>query len=199
MTGDSEMENWRKSWKCPEEISGQPGILDLRREVRRKEFRLRALHLLEFAWALFLLAFSYVVVQPYPSAGMLLWAMVIWVLTLLAAGYSLWNWRLLWAAETKPASEYAQIYEKYCVAGLRHIRFGYYLLAANLTIAIPWISWKFFRSGPSHFGIGSYMISLGLIAGITAGYLFWASRSRRSRLRELEQLRQYRKSLEEEM
>jgi hypothetical protein len=194
MTGDSEMETWRDIWKCPRESSGQPGILDIRREVRRKEFRLRALHLLEFAWALFLLAFSYAVAQRYPSTGMLLWALVIWVLTLLAAGYSLWNWRLLWTAETKPASEYAQIYEKYCVAGLRHIRFGYYLLSVNLAIAIPWISWKFFRSGRV-----TYMISLGLIAGLTAGYLFWFSRSRRNRLRELEQLRQYRKSLEEDL
>jgi hypothetical protein len=199
MIGDSEMETWREAWKCPEETPGQPGILDIRREVRRKEFRLRALHLLEFAWALFLLAFSYVVAQRYPSRGTLLWALVIWVLTVLAAGYSLWNWRLLWTAETRSAREYAQIYEKYCVAGLRHIRFGCYLLAANLAIAIPWISWKFFRSGPGQFGIGTYAISLGLIAGITAGYLFWFSRSRRNRLRELEQLRQYRRSLEEEM
>ena len=199
MTGDSEMETWRKAWKCPEETSRQPGILDMRREVRRKEFRLRTLHLFEFAWALFLLAFSYVVVQRYPSRGMLLWALVIWVLTLLAAGYSLWNWRLLWTAETRSAREYAQTYEKYCVAGLRHIRFGYCLLAVNLAIAIPWISWKFFRSGPGHFGIGTYVISLGLIAGLTTGYLFWFSRSRRNRLRELEQLREYRKSLEEEV
>jgi len=176
------------------------GILDIRREVRRNEFRLRALHVLEFAWALFLLAFSYVVAQRYPSRGMLLWALVIWVLTLLAAGYSLWNWRLLWTAEIRSAREYAQTYEKYCVAGLRHIRFGYCLLAVNLAIAIPWISWKFFRSGRTgHFGIVAYMISIGLIAGLTAGYLFWFSRSRRNRLRELEQLRHYRKSLEEEV
>jgi hypothetical protein len=190
MIGDSEMETWREAWKFPEETSGQPGIVDIRREVRRKEFRLKALHLLEFAWALFLLVSTYVVAQRYPSTEMLLWAVVVWLLTFLAAGYSLWNWRLLWTAEIRSAREYAQIYEKYCVAGLRHIRFGFCLLAVNLAIAIPWLSWKFFRSPRTgHFGIVAYMISIGLIAGLTAGYLLWFSK----------QLRQYRKSLEEEM
>ena len=151
VTSDSEMETWRDAWKAPEGTSAQPRILDMRREVRRKEFRLRALHLLEFASALVLLAFSYLVVQRYPSTEMVLWAVVIWILTLLAAGYSFWNWRLLWTAERRSAREYAQIYEKYCVAGLRHIRFGFGLLAVNLAIAIPWISWKFFRPGHRSF------------------------------------------------
>ena len=109
--GDSEMETWRETWKRSEETSGQPRILDIGREVRRKEFRLRALHLLEFASALLLLAFSYVVAQRYPSTEMLLWAVVIWILTLLAAGYFLWNWRLLWTTQIRSAREYAQIYE----------------------------------------------------------------------------------------
>jgi uncharacterized membrane protein YidH (DUF202 family) len=200
VTSDSEMETWRDAWKAPEGTSGQPRILDMRREVRRKECRLRALHLLEFASALVLLAFSYLVAQRYPSTEMVLWAVVIWILTLLAAGYSLWNWRSLWTAERRSAREYAQTYEKYCVAGLRHIRFGVCLLAMNLILAIPWISWKFFRSARTgHFGIVAYLISIGLIAGLTAGFLFWFSKSRRNRLRELEELRQYRKSLEEEV
>ena len=70
MTSDSEMETWRDAWKAPEGTSGEPRILDMRREVRRKEFRLRALHLLEFASVLVLLAFSYLVVQRYPSTEM---------------------------------------------------------------------------------------------------------------------------------
>jgi hypothetical protein len=105
---------------------------------------------------------------------MLVWALVIWILTFLAAGYSLWNWRLLWTAEAKPACEYAQIYEKYCLAGLRYLRFGYYLLAANLAIALPWISWKFFRSDRT-FGIVAYMISIAQIAGLTAGLVLYVS------------------------
>jgi len=198
MIDDPEMEILRGIWKCPEVSAGRPGILDISREVRRKQFRLRALHLLEFASTFFLLAFAYLIAQRRPSTEMFLWALVIWLLTLLAGGYSIWNWRLLWTASLKPACEYARIYEEYCVASLRHIRFGYCLLAVNLAIAIPWISWKFFRSARAgHFGILSYTISVGLIAGLAAGYLFWFSRSRSNRLRELEQLRQYRKSLEE--
>ncbi len=199
MIGDSEMETWREAWECPE-TSRQPDVFDIRREARRKAFRLRALHLVELAWALFLLAFSFWVAHRYPSTEMRVWAVLIWILTFLAGGFSLWNWRVLWTAQTKPAREYAEIYEKYCVAGLRSIRFGYYLLTVNLAIVVPWISWKFFRSaGTNHFSLTTYLVSLGLTAGLTAGYLFWFSRARRNRLRELEHLRQYRRILEEEI
>jgi hypothetical protein len=44
----------------------------------------------------------------------------------------------------------------------------------------------------------AYLISMGLVAGLTVGYLFWFSSSRRNLLRELEQLRKYKEILSEE-
>ena len=196
MTVDSELETWREAWKHPSEASEQPSSFDIRRALERQEFRLRALHLLQLAWALFLLGFSFAVARRYPTTEMFVWALVIWSATLVAAGYSIWNWRCLWLAERKSASEYVQVYEKHCVAGLRHIRFGYCLLAVNLAIVIPWISWRFFRSGDAvALSLTAYLISMGLVAGLTVGYLFRFSRSRRNRLRELEQLRRYKEIL----
>ena len=198
MTVDAEMENWREAWESSGECSRQPDIFDVRQKARRKEFRLRMFHLVEFIWALFLLSFSCWMASRYPSAEMTMWAVVIWALTLLAEGYSLWNWRMLWRAETKSTLECAQIYEKYCIAGLRYIRFGYGFLAVNLAITIPWLSWKFFsQPGTGHLNLTAYLVSLGLIAGLTAGYLFWFHRARKNRHQELEQLSQYRRSLED--
>jgi hypothetical protein len=199
MTIDSELETWREVWIHPSEVSEQPSSFDIRRALQRKEFRLRALHLLEFAWALFLLGFSFAVARRYPTTEMFVWALVIWTATLTATAYSVWNWRSLWLAERKSTSEYVRIYERHCVAGLRQIRFGYCFLAANLVIVIPWVSWRFFRSGDAvPLSLMAYLISMGLVAGLTVGYLFWFSRSRRNRLRELEQLRRYKEVLSEE-
>jgi hypothetical protein len=64
---------------------------------------------------------------------------------------------------------------------------------------IPWIPWRFFRSGDAgHLSLMDYLISMGLVAGLTIGYLFWFSSSRRNRLRELEQLRRYKEILSKE-
>jgi hypothetical protein len=198
VTTDSELEILREVWQHASGASEQPDIFDISRALRRKEFRLRALHFLQYAWALFLLGFSFVIARRYPTTEMFVWALVIWIATLTATGYSIWNWRSLWLAERKSTSEYVRIYEKHCLAGLREIRFGYCFLAVNLSIVIPWVSWRFFRSGDAvHLSLMAYLISMGLVTGLTLGYLFWFSRSRKSRLRELEQLKRYKEILNE--
>jgi hypothetical protein len=200
MTSDLEMETWCEAWKFPEMPADKPSFLDMGRMVKRRKFKLRMLHVLELAWALFLLVFSYLLARHHPSTKSFLWALVVWILTVFASGYSLWNWRVLWNAETKPVCDYMRIYEKYCVAWLRYIRFGYWFLALNLAISVPWITWIFLRSAHTgHFGLIGYLIRIGLIAGLTTGYLLWFSRSQRNRLRELEELRQYRKGMDEDM
>jgi membrane protease YdiL (CAAX protease family) len=200
MTGDVELETWREEWQHPGENSGQSGNFNIHREVRRKKFRLRLKLFLGFTWAIFLMGFSYFVARRYSSTEMFLWALVVWLSTLAITGYSFWNWRSLWTAERKPACEYVQIYEKHCLAGLREIRFGYYFLVVNLVIGVPWISWRYFQSTSNgQFGLKAYLIGMGLIAGLTAGYLIWFPRSRRNRLRELEQVRQYIISLDEDI
>ena len=199
MTDDLELTAWRETWQWSAQNPEPSPVCDIRREVQRKELRLRMKHLFEIAWALFLLAFSFILARRHPSTEMLVWALTIWILTLFASGYSIWNWRMLWIAEKKPAFEYTQVYEKYCIAGLREIRFGYCFLAACLAINVPWISWRFFLSSPGdHSHLIVYLLSMGIVAGLTLGYLLWFQIARKNRLRELEQLRLYRKSLEEE-
>jgi hypothetical protein len=197
MISEYEMETWQEVWKVTEAELQRPDRADLSRMVKRRQLRLRILQVLEFAWALFLLVLSYAVARHYPSTEMFIWAVVVWILTLIATVYSIWNWRVLWNAGMRSVSDYARIYEKYCRQWLRYIRFGYWFLVVNLAISIPWLSWKYFRSsGAGHFSLTAYLISMGLIAGLTAGYLIWFSRSRRKRLSELECLTQYRKSLD---
>ena len=122
---DAELENWREVWQRSSEVTERLGEFDLCTEVKRKELRLKALRSLEYAWALFLLFFSFSVARRVHTTEMYAWAVVIWVSTLGATAYSIWNWRSLWRAERKSASEYVRTYQRHCIAGLRQVRFGY--------------------------------------------------------------------------
>ena len=200
MNIDAELENWREVWHRPTEITERLDKFDIRTAVKRKELRLKVLHTLAYAWALFLLGFSFKIARSVHTTEMYVWAVVIWASTLGATAYSIWNWRSLWRAEQKSASEYVRTYQRHCVAGLRQVRFGYYFLAVSLAITVPWLSWKFFRSSPGkELSLCAYLVSMGVVAGLTVAYLLWFRRSRRNRLRELEQLRQYEKILNEEI
>jgi hypothetical protein len=200
MNTDAELENWRELWHLPSETLEQLDQFDVRTAVKLKVLRLKVFHTLEYAWALFLLGFSFKVAWNVNTTEMYVWAVVIWASTLGATAYSIWNWRSLWRAEQKSASEYVRTYQRHCVAGLRQVRFGYYFLAVSLAITVPWLSWKFFRSGPGKdLSLSAYLVSMGVIAGLTVAYLLWFRRSRRNRLRELEQLMQYEKILNEEI
>jgi hypothetical protein len=199
MNIDPELEDWREAWQGLSEATEAPAKFDVRAGVKHKELRLKALHTLEYVWALFLLGFSFKVARSFHTTEMYVWAAVIWVSTLWATAYSIWNWRSLWRAERKSASEYVRTYERYCLAGLRQVRFGYWFLAVSLAITVPWLSWKFFRSGPGdELSLSAFWFSMGVIAGLTVVYLLWFRASRKNRLRELEQLRQYEKILNEE-
>jgi len=189
----------RGAWQ-EAEAPGKYESFDVCDRAKRKEIRLKVLHVLELACALVLLVGSVMVAQYLRLLEMWIWASVVWITTLAASGFSIWNWRSLWKAENKTAVEYAETYENYCIAGLRQIRFGYRLLAVQLAIVVPWFSWKFFFAvGAAHWNLARYLIGMGLAAVLTTVYLVWFSTAGRKRLRELELLREYRKSLAEKL
>jgi hypothetical protein len=200
MNSDVELEIWRETWQSSHTKQKESSDFELCRSVKRKDLRLKALLILEFAWGLFLLGFSFMVARRFPVTEMFVWAGVVWLLTLAATGYSVWNWRFLWKSAPKSAAEYVRAYERHCLAGLRQVQFGYCFLTVGLAINVPWLSWKFFRSGPGvELSLTAYSISMALIAAFTAGYLLWFSISKKNRLHELEQLKQYKEVLDEEV
>ncbi len=196
MNNNAELEVWRDAWQAPTETARPQSAFDLRRETRRQERYLRIRYLLAFVWAAAFLIFSVVAVRRNLQGTV--WASVIWLTTFIALGFSIWNWRTLWNATSASTSEFTDLYAKRCMAKLRAVRFGYWFLAMQLAIAVPWLSWDFYRSGPAGgFGLRSYAVSMLVLACLTALFLFSFARTRRATLRELEQLREFQEGPEE--
>ena len=192
MNTNAELEVWRDAWKDPAQTAATQQAFDLRRETHRQERYLRIRYVLAFVWAAAFLIFSVVAVRN--GLQRIPWALVVWITTFIAMGFSIWNWRTLWNATSASTSEFADLYAKRCMAKLRAVRFGYWFLAMQLAIAVPWLSWDFYRGGDNgQFGIRSYVITMLVLACITAIFIFSFTRTRRATLRELEQLRDFQK------
>lgn len=190
----SELELWRGAWKT----STEPGVarapFEVRREVMRQQWNLRAQYILGLVWAAGLLAFSvYAVRRGWQTDA---WAAAVWLTTCGATAFLTWNWRTLWADEASSTSEFVDIYEKRCQAGLLAVRFGYYFLGLQLTIVVPWLSWDFYRSGLSgSFGLRPFAVAMGFTLLLTLVIVWTLRRSRRKTMLELERLKEFRNSL----
>lgn len=194
MNNNVELEAWRASWRSVADDKPAAGF-DLRLEARRHERRLRTQYILGLGFAVALFAFAAYVLQRNSTAETLAWAIVVWLTTFLATAFSIWNWRILWNAVAQSTAEYVSAYRARCMATLRAVRFGYGLLVCQLAITVPWLTWDHYRSGESgRFGAGAYAFSMGLLAVLTATYLYAFGRSRRCAVRELAQLEEFEQS-----
>jgi hypothetical protein len=186
-----ELESWRKSWKSV--AAANPiGAFDLRREARRHERRLRARHVLSLGFAVALITFAAYFLQHHFNRETIAWAIVVWGTTLAATAFSVSNWRVLWKAMDRSTAEYLAAYRARCNATLRAVRFGYRFLAVQLAISVPWLTWDLYRGrGSGRFGAPQYGFSMGLLALLTAAFLFAFRRSRRQALRDLSRLEEF--------
>lgn len=142
-------------------------------------------HVAELSMALVFLVVSVIVAWKNPVVEVLVWAAVVWTGTIVAAVFSLWNWRSLWTADLKSVAEFIEHYRKRCLAGLRAVRFGRAFLVVQLAITVPWLTADYLRRQMSGTSFALAMLVLGLF---TVGFvLFFAHVQRRNSL-ELKEL-----------
>ncbi len=192
---NSELDVWRDAWRVAPKTSA-PSRFDLRREARRQERWLRTRYVLAFVWALVFLAFSAFAVRRGHQG--LLWAGVVWLTTFVALGFSVWNWRSVWQTANSSTSEFAELYEKRCLATLRAVHFGYRFLGLQMMIAVPWLTWDFYRKHEG-FGLAQYAGCLVLLACLSALFAISFSRKQRRTQRELKELKAFREGLAEDV
>jgi hypothetical protein len=100
----------------------------------------------------------------------------------------------LWKTAGESVLDYADVYEKRCIATLRSVRFGYAFLALQLAIAVPWLTWDFTRREISP---ARYAFSMGVLAALTVAFMGWFRRSRRRAVRELIEVTEFRRGFHE--
>jgi hypothetical protein len=188
---ESELEVWRTAWKKPAPAEAQ-SVHSFRAQHHRQQRRLRLRYSFSLAFAVILVAYAAIVLHNDFRAEVFAWALVVWITTLGATGFSVWNSSGLWKESASSVCEYADVYEKRSLATLRAMRFGFWFLALQLSIAVPWLTWDFVRHQSS---LQRYATGLGLLALISISFAAWFRRSRRSALRELELVGGFRRGL----
>lgn len=184
MNQDAEIESWRAQWTSQADAGDRtPG--ELRRKAVQQQRSLRARHLFELVMAIILLIFSAGFAARNPSVEVYLWAAVVWAGTIVAAAFSLWNWRSLWTADLKSVAEFTEHYRKRCLAGIRAVRFGKLFLVVQVAISAPWLTGDYLRHRMSGVSFGLAML---VLAALTLGFVLWFAHFQRRASLELKEL-----------
>jgi hypothetical protein len=187
--GGSEIDAWRKAWKTPQAqadtIVKNPDAV--RHELEKQQRNLRLLHVFELAFALAITVGAAIILERNFTRERAVWAVLVWVLTLLAAGFSLWNWRVLWSVDNQSTAELVIAHRKRCVARLRAARFGSVLLAIQLAISAPWFTWRFWQGEMPGLRYGIVMAVLASLAGVFTVMIVRSQRRARMEILRLEE------------
>jgi hypothetical protein len=184
MSIDHELNDWRAAWQAQEEVAPS-GSAEVRRAALKQQLRLRTAHILELLTGVILLVSSAAVAWRVRSVEMFLWAAVIWLATLVASAFSIWNWDILWKHDLKSVAEFSLVYEKRCLAKVNAARFGKGLVVVQTLIPGLWLSWDYSRS---EFSTVRFEVSMLFLIVFSAGFWIFFSRYRRSALQELREL-----------
>jgi len=139
MNFDPEMEIWQKGWK----EGAAPVPTDagtLHQLAVKQESRLRAKHVGELVAAVVFLVGSFSFAMYDRSTEMVIWAIYVWIATILATTYSVWNWQSLWKSSTNSVSDYVSLYRARSNATLRACKFGLGFLVVQICISTFWFT-----------------------------------------------------------
>lgn len=184
MNADFEFNDWRAEWQSQAEPV-PPNTASVRRNALKQQWRLRAAHVLELFSGVFFLVFSAAFAWRMHNLESVLWAAIVWLTTLIASAFSVWNWSALWKHDVRSIAEFSEVYEKRCRAKIRASRFGRGFVIVQALITGPWLSWDYYRGEFSTFRFGVAMLIWALLS---IGFWVGFSRYRRSTLRELQAL-----------
>jgi hypothetical protein len=182
MNLDQELADWRQDWLAHEE---PPGHFEIRRIVERERSRMAARLAGQLLFALALLGFSAWWVWQRWSAEWIVWAAVIWISTFVKSAFAIWNSAGNWTSLDQSTAGFVDLARRRCLAVLREIRFGRWLVAVSLAIVVPWLTWDFAIRYPS---VNALLLGDGIACALSAVYLIWFGVWRRRKLKELEEL-----------
>ncbi len=178
---DNELRDWMSDWQGDPEPA--PEVRDaIHRRVQRKSLRMALATAFEIVFALAMLAFVTwsALREPTPiNAGAMA---VLALLILWATGVSLWYLRGTWRPSAETTSAFIDLSLLRCQRRLRAVRAGWWLLALELAVMIPWIVLSLKAKGAA-FGL------LAVLTALVSTVLIVTERRTRRELREWEEMR----------
>ncbi len=190
MSLDSELAGWQAGWFTREEDEAAVPRFDLRRAVERKRQRMMLALCGQLALGAAMLAFSAWFVSVHPALEWTLWAVVIWVTTLFAVGFAIWNTAGTWKAIQQSSAAFVDLSRRRCAAELRATRVGRWFLAVQLAIVAVWLSGDFARHS---LALRHYLLGMGATVALAALYMAWFAARERRTVGDIKQLDEFRR------
>jgi hypothetical protein len=180
---DPDMERWASAWRD----DPQSATADLARMARRER---RVL----YAW----IAMDWIVAAGLFACAAWLWYAVgtpttrfaaggIVALTVIALAFSVNNWRGSLSADRASAADFLAQAERRGRARLRYVRFGWWVLLADLIVIAGAVSLEIRDEGPDR--MFPMLAMTAIVIGAAAGVLWWWERRERRRAVGLAALR----------
>jgi hypothetical protein len=179
---DRDLERWTAAWR-----EGTPPAVDLARMAARERRWLAAWIALDWAFGLGFIAVAGWLWFVVGTASLRFVAVGIVALTVTALAYISWNWRGAFADDRSPTADYLALAGRRSRARLRYVRFGWWILAADIAIIGGYHGLEFIREGSLPSGQALATAALVLVA--TAIFILWWERRERRRGARIEDLR----------
>lgn len=180
---DQELERWTAAWR-----EGAPAPVDLPRLAERERRLLVAWVAIDWVVGLFLLGFAAWIWFAIGTPVMRFAAVGIVLLTIAALAFTVVNWRGSLVGESASATDFLALALKRSRARLRYIRFGWWVLAADVAVIAGAALVEFRDEGAARIPA-----MLGMAAAATAAaaaVLYWWARRERRRAERLAAMRQ---------
>lgn len=180
---DQELERWSAAWH-----QNATPLPDLALMARRERRLLSVWIATDWAVGVALLGFAAWIwfaigtpVMRFAAAGIVL-------LTVAALAFTTLNWRGSFAGERASASDFLALAQRRSQARLRYIRFGWWVLAADLVVIAGAMLLEFRDEGAAR--LPAMLMMAALATAAAAAILFWWGRRERRRADRLAAMRQ---------
>lgn len=179
---DDELRDWMADWQADPEPASE--VRDaIRQRVQRKSLRMALATATETIFGLGMLAFVVWSALRDPAPVNVAAMACLALLILWATGCSLWYLRGTWRPSAETTSAFLDLSVLRCHRRLGAVHAGWWLLALELAVMIPWIVLSL-EAKTAAFGL------LAVLTVLVSAFLIVAERRTRRELREWEEMRE---------
>ena len=167
---DPEMETWREVWSADETSTKE---IDVAKAIRRHQIGSSLKLAANVAFGFILIAGSLVVARLMHSREIVVWAVVVWMATLVALFLALLGWRKERIMPTETVRDYAAIFQRKALADRWRVRTGALFLLILFCISCAWLTVDFLFHRMEYPQYGKAMVFLVLVSMMWGGSLLW--------------------------
>ncbi|HVJ06997.1 MAG TPA: hypothetical protein VM554_01300 [Acidisarcina sp.] len=167
---DPEMETWSEVWSADETSTRE---IDVAKAIHRHQMRSSLKLAANVVFGFILIGGSLVVARLMHSREIVVWAVVVWMATLVALFLALMGWRKERITPTETVRDYAAIFQRKALADRWRARTAALLLLILFCISCAWLTADVFFHRMEYPQYGKAIEFLVLVSVMWGGGLLW--------------------------